>query len=74
MSIETQDVSARIKELAEDNEIIISLTAEQASALLGQWDDKDPTAPAKIRFTVEEKNVAEIHVAGYRYRGSTCCA
>ncbi|WP_157246123.1 hypothetical protein [Nonomuraea typhae] len=73
MGTETQDVSARIKELAEGNEIIISLTAEQASALLEQWDDKDPTAPAKIRFAVDEQNVAEIHVAAYRYRGSSCC-
>jgi hypothetical protein len=62
-----------IKQHAEKQKIKIELTAEQAEALLAGWDDKDPRLPAQITFYAKDRPVAELRVAGYRYRGDTCC-
>jgi hypothetical protein len=70
---EAEDLSARVKQLASENEITIELTEEQADAILRQWDDANPRRPARLRFVVESRDIAELAVAGYRYRGDTCC-
>jgi hypothetical protein len=70
---QSEDLSTRIKELAAKNEITIELTEEQAEAILRQWDDVNPRVPARLRFVVESRDIAELAVAGYRYRGDTCC-
>jgi hypothetical protein len=68
-----EELSKRIKELAARNEITIELTPEQADAIRKQWTDADPRTPARLRFVVETRDIAELAVAGYRYQGDTCC-
>lgn len=67
-------LSAQIKQEAERQRITVELTEEQLEALRAAWDDGDPKAAAQITFLVKGKPVAEMAVAGYRYRGDTCCA
>ena len=72
-NISADDLSRLIKQHAEKQKIAIKLTKEQADALLASWDDKDPRLPAQITFYAEDRPVAELRVAAYRYRGDTCC-
>lgn len=71
---ETGDLSSQVKHAAARQPVTVELTEEQLEALRAVWDDGDPTAPAQITFTVKNKPFAEMAVAGYRYRGDTCCA
>jgi hypothetical protein len=68
-----EELSQRIKKEAERQRVRIEVTEEQLQGLLGQWDDGDPKAPAQITFLVQDREVASLAVAGYRYRGDTCC-
>ena len=69
------DESARtIKELAADQKIQIQLTPEQYAALEEGWKAYDHSQPAQITFVVNGKNEAELKVAAYTYRSTTCCA
>jgi hypothetical protein len=68
-----EQASELIKRYAEDQHIRVELTEEQYNAILGAWDEKDPRKPARISFMVKDRTVSEMMVAGYRYRGSTCC-
>jgi hypothetical protein len=69
----SQLASEVIKRYASQQRIRIKLTPEQMEAILKQWNDKDPKMPAEITFHVGRKEVANLKVAGYRYRGDTCC-
>ncbi len=68
------EASRIIKRHAANQKIRIELTDEQMEAILGNWDEQDPRLPAEITFYVGERPMAELRVAGYRYRGDTCCA
>jgi hypothetical protein len=65
--------TAVLKREAAKQPITITLTDEQMRAILQAWDDKDPYAPAEVTFVVGLRRVVGIKVAGYRYRGDTCC-
>lgn len=65
--------SELIKKYAEEQHIRIELTEEQYNAILESWNEQDPRKPARISFQVKDRTVSELAVAGYRYRGSTCC-
>ena len=67
------EASRVIKYYAARQQIRIELSDEQMEAILGKWDEQDPRLPAEITFYVGEHPVAELRVAGYRYRGDTCC-
>jgi hypothetical protein len=67
------EASRLIKRYAERQKIRVELTDEQMDAILGKWDEQDPRMPAEITFYVGDRPVAELRVAGYRYRGDTCC-
>lgn len=71
--IDPDQLSKLVKQQAEGQKIVVELTEEQARAILAQWDERDPRAPAQVTFVVESREVAELAVAGYRYRGDTCC-
>ena len=68
-----EEVSKAVKQLAEEQQIRIELTEEQYNAILQGWNEKDPRRPARISFQVKDRTVAALDVAGYRYRGDTCC-
>ncbi len=68
-----EQASELIKKYAEEQPIRVELTEEQYKAILGAWDEGDPRKPARITFQVKDRTVSEMMVAGYRYRGSTCC-
>lgn len=67
------ELSEQVKKAAERQPLTIELTEEQLEALRAVWDEGDPTAAARITFMVKDKPIAELAVAGYRYRGDTCC-
>jgi hypothetical protein len=69
----SEEASRVIKRLAENQKVSIELTQDQLDALLKQWDDANPREPAQISFYVDRKELANLTVAGYRYRGDTCC-
>ena len=62
-----------IKQFAVKQKIRIQLSQDQMDAILKQWNDKNPLMPAEITFYANRKEVANLKVAGYRYRGDTCC-
>ncbi len=69
------DESAKIvKKLAQDQKISIQLTAEQYQILEQGWGNYDNSKPAQITFVVDGKKEAELKVAAYTYRSTTCCA
>ena len=68
-----EEASEIIKRYAAEQPIRVELTEEQYKTILGSWDEKDPRRPAQITFYVRDRTVAEMMVAGYRYRGDTCC-
>lgn len=68
-----EKASELIKRYAEEQQIRIELTEEQYQAILQSWNEQDPRKPARITFAVKDRSVAALDVAGYRYRGSTCC-
>jgi hypothetical protein len=69
-----QDLASQVvKQLAVGNMIRIELSEEQLQAILDQWDDPDPRMAAEITFYVGNRPAAGLRVAGYRYRGNTCC-
>lgn len=67
------DLSEQVKREAADQPFTIELTEEQLENLRAVWDEGDPRKPAQITFLVKDKPIAEMAVAGYRYRGDTCC-
>ena len=69
----SDDVSRKLKEMAEGQQIRVELTEEQMKALIHQWNAGDPKRPARITFEVGDKAIAELNVAAYRYVGDTCC-
>lgn len=71
---DSDDISRRLKAQAERQRIRIELTEEQLATLRDVWNEGDPKAPAQVTFFVEGRDIAEMAVAGYRYRGDTCCA
>ncbi len=69
------DESAKIvKELAEDQKIQIHLSPEQYQILEKGWGRYDNSKPAQITFVVDGKDEAQLKVAAYTYRKTTCCA
>jgi hypothetical protein len=70
---ELEDATRQIKEHAAKQKIQVTLSEEQAQALLTQWGDSDPRAPAEISFHVEGREQINMKVAGYWYAGNTCC-
>lgn len=68
------DLSKQVKELAAEQPLTLELTEQQLEGLRALWDKGDPRKPAQITFMVQGKPLAEMAVAGYRYRGDTCCA
>jgi hypothetical protein len=70
---DSQAASEVIKKLAERQRVRIELTEDQLSHILKQWDEGNPREPAEITFHVGDREVIELKVAGYRYRGDTCC-
>lgn len=72
-SSEYDDLSRRVKSEAARQRISIELSEDQLNALRAAWDEGDPTAPAQLTFLVKGREIAEMAVAGYRYRGDTCC-
>ena len=69
-----EDLSRKVKREASKQPLTIELTDEQLEAVRAVWDEGDPAAAAQITFMVKNKPIAEMAVAGYRYRGDTCCA
>jgi cytochrome c551/c552 len=67
------EASQIIKKYAAKQKIKIKLTEEQLNTIMDQWDEKDPKMPAEITFYAGRRAVANLKVAGYRYRGDTCC-
>jgi hypothetical protein len=71
----TPDEASRIiKKFAAKQKITVQLTQEQVDAILAKWNEGDPQLPAEITFRVGRKKIIDLKVAGYRYRGDTCCA
>jgi hypothetical protein len=70
---ELEDATRKIKEHAAKQKIQITLSEEQAHALLSQWKDRDPRAPAEISFHVEGRERINMKVAGYWYADKSCC-
>ena len=68
------DLSRQVKDLAAEQPFTVELTEEQLEGLRAVWDQGDPGKPAQITFMVQGKPIAEMAVAGYRYRGDTSCA
>jgi len=69
----SDEASLAIKKLAAKQKITVRLSEEQLNAILSQWNEGDPRQPAEITFRVGRKTVIDLKVAGYRYRGNTCC-
>ena len=63
-----------IKKLAEDQKNQVHLTTEQYEILEKGWNNYDNSKPAQITFVVNGKDAAELKVAAYTYRQTTCCA
>jgi hypothetical protein len=72
-ALSAKQASRIIKKYAEDQKIQVELTPEQLDALMGRWNDMDPTKPAQVTFVVKGKPISAFAVAAYRYRGDTCC-
>jgi hypothetical protein len=70
---DAQAASEMIKKLAERQRVRIELSDEEMNRILSQWDEGDPKQPAEITFHVGERDVIQLKVAAYRYRGDTCC-
>lgn len=68
-----EEASILIKKFAAQQRIEIRLTEEQMSAILEQWNEMNPRLPAEITFYAGRRAAANLKVAGYRYRGDTCC-
>lgn len=68
-----EEASQLIKKFAEKQKIRIELTEEQMNLILDKWNERDVRHPAEITFVVADRAIAELKVAGYRYRGDTCC-
>lgn len=73
METRDEDLSRQVKRAAAEQAFKVELTEEQLDVLRVIWDAGDPKAPAQITFYVKNKPIAEMAVAGYRYRGDTCC-
>jgi len=71
--ISSEEASKAVKYHAAKQKVEVVLSQDQFDAILAQWDEKDPREPAQINFVVEGKELGELTVAGYRYRGDTCC-
>lgn len=67
------EASEIIKKYAAKQKIRVKLTEEQLKAIMGQWKEKNARMPAEITFYAGRRAVANLKVAGYRYRGNTCC-
>ncbi len=63
-----------VKQYAARQKIRIELTKDQMEAILKQWNDKNPLMPAEVTFYAGRRPMVNIKLAGYRYRGDTCCA
>lgn len=72
-TISSEEASQIVKRFAAKQKVAIELTQDQLDALLRQWDDVDPRQPAELTFYVERKEQSNLTVAGYRYKGDTCC-
>ena len=66
--------SAVIKKYAAKQKIRIQLTPDQMDAILAKWNDRNPKMPAEITFYAGKREIVNLKVAAYRYRGDTCCA
>jgi hypothetical protein len=71
--VDSKAASEVIKKLAERQRIRIELTDDQLARILDQWDVGDPYEPAEITFHVGERDAVQLKLAGYWYRGDTCC-
>lgn len=71
--IGADELARLIKREAAKQKVKIKLTPEQFDAIVAQWEYGDPTTPTEIAFYVGRKAVANLKVAGYWYRGDTCC-
>jgi hypothetical protein len=69
----SDEASLAIKKLAAKQKITVQLSEEQLNAILSKWNEGDPRQPAQITFRAGRKTVIDLKVAGYRYRGDTCC-
>jgi hypothetical protein len=72
--MDSEEATRVLKEHAAKQRISIELSDDQVRAILDQWEDADPREPAEITFVVEKRPELSFTVAGYRYRGDTCCA
>ncbi len=68
-----KQASELIKSYASKQRIRINIPDESLATILKNWDDKDPKLPAEISFYVKGRPKINLKVAGYRYRGNTCC-
>jgi hypothetical protein len=73
-AISPDEASRIIKEHASKQQIKVEITEDQLQAMLRQWVDKSPGAPAQITFVVKDRTVADLHLASCSYWGDTCCA
>jgi hypothetical protein len=62
-----------MKREAAKQRIEVNVTQEQMDAILRSWNDSDPRLPAEVTFVVALRPAMGLKVAGYRYRGNTCC-
>jgi hypothetical protein len=62
-----------LKREAAKQRIQVNLTQDQLDAILAAWNDADPRAPAEVTFVVAARPAIGLKVAGYRYKGDTCC-
>lgn len=67
------EASQLIKKFAENQKIRIELTEDQMNLILEKWNEQNVHHPAEITFVVADRTIVELKVAGYRYRGDSCC-
>lgn len=68
-----EEASRIVKKYATKQKIQIRLTEDQVNAILKKWKVRNPKMPAEITFYAGVRAIANIKVAGYWYRGDTCC-
>lgn len=70
--LDSRAASQAVKKFSEQNKVRIELTEEQMNALLEGYTE-DPEKPARLTFWANGKAKLQFDVAGYSYRGDTCC-
>lgn len=71
-ALTAREASKAVKAFSENNKVRIELTDDQMAALIDGYTP-DPEKPARLTFYANGKAKLQFDVAGYSYRGDTCC-